>query len=406
MALDNIIVPDEDDIKKQEQPKEDPTEDPKEEPKEDPTEDPKEEPKEDGENQIEIDGVMYALDDDGNAVNDKGEIAFTKEAIDKMSDDTPDDIDNYLEAIEKASGIQVLDENGQAVKFENTIDGFAQRELAVKAIGEKEGFTKGFAKFLESNPDIAALVEYKNRYGTIEGYSNHTDYSKVEITDDENHLKDLIYKAEIQKGTSPDRAKRLVDFAQVNNTLKEDATESLNWLRKNQEDEIAAIHQKEQALYEEELRKEIAFYGVSYDNNGKIVVHDAPGSMYDMVVKTGKVGDYSIPQAGIRIKAEDGEKLLSREELFDYFARPVKEINGTLFSQAQLDEMTKLANPAELILRFITNLNGGIDQLVKNTMNQETIKHIRKLSSKSSKSISSKRTNSKEDDDRIVLPIK
>lgn len=150
--------------------------------------------------QVEIDGTLYTLDDNGNAVDDNGEIKFTKEQIDAMSDEEPNELDgDYIEAISKASGIVIKDEKGEPVKFEPTIEGFAKREAAVKALGEREGFAKGFNEFLANNPDIAALVEYKSKFGTIEGYSANIDYSKVEIKDDDNLLADLIYKAEIQK---------------------------------------------------------------------------------------------------------------------------------------------------------------------------------------------------------------
>ena len=145
------------------------------------------------------------IDGYGNAVDDNGEIKFTKEQIDAMSDEGANELDgDYIEAISKASGIVIKDEKGEPVKFEPTIEGFAKREAAVKALGEREGFAKGFNEFLANNPDIAALVEYKSKFGTIEGYSANVDYSKVEIKDDDNLLADLIYKAEIQKGTSPE----------------------------------------------------------------------------------------------------------------------------------------------------------------------------------------------------------
>ena len=150
--------------------------------------------------QVEIDGTLYTLDDNGNAVDDNGEIKFTKEQIDAMSDEGANELDgDYIEAISKASGIVIKDEKGEPVKFEPTIEGFAKREAAIKALGEREGFAKGFNEFLANNPDIAALVEYKSKFGTIEGYSANVDYSKVEIKDNDDLLADLIYKAEIQK---------------------------------------------------------------------------------------------------------------------------------------------------------------------------------------------------------------
>ena len=66
--------------------------------------------------QVEIDGTLYTLDDNGNAVDDNGEIKFTKEQIDAMSDEGANELDgDYIEAISKASGIVIKDEKGEPV---------------------------------------------------------------------------------------------------------------------------------------------------------------------------------------------------------------------------------------------------------------------------------------------------
>lgn len=358
-------------------------------------------------NSIIIDEINYTIDVNGNALNEKGEIKFTKEQIAEMQDTDPaNSDDDYVEAVSKASGIVITDDNGQPLKFESTIEGFAKRESAIKALGEKEGFNKGFNQFLKNNPDIASLVEYKQKFGTIEGYSTNIDYSKITITDNESELTDLIYKAEIQKGTSPERAKRIVEFAKANNCLKDDANESLEWLKKNQEYQIKEIQQKQEIEYAKEIEKEINFFGVSYEDNGTIKVHDAPGSLYDIVVNKGEIGEYSLPKEGIRIKTNKGERLLSREELFDYFSRPVKEIGDNVYSQAQLDEMIKLSNPSELALRFIMNLNGGIDQLIKATTVKHEIKRLKSLGIKGGKQNGNTKPQTSNTKDTVVLPIK
>lgn len=355
---------------------------------------------------IIIDDIEYTVDENGNAVDSTGNIKFTKEDIDKMSENNEDPTDDYFESISKASGIVIKDEAGQVKKYEQTIEGFAQREADVKALGEAEGFGKGFTKFMQDNPDIASIIEYKNRYGTIEGYAQHVDYSKVEIKDDNAFLEDLIYKAEIQKGTTPERAKRLVEFAKANNTLKEDATESLNWLKKTQQAEVDAIQAKQKAEYEEAIQKEMQFYGASYDEKGNVVVHNIEGSLYDMIVTKGAIGDYALPKNGLVVKTQKGDKLISREEIYDYFARPVTEVNGYLYTQAQIDEMHRMANPNEMALRYIMNLTGGIDQLVKKSINDAKVKQIRSLKSAGSKTTGSKTKTTDGNGGKVVLPIK
>ena len=356
---------------------------------------------------IMIDDVEYTIDENGNAVAKDGTIKYTAEDIAKMSEGDDDGgSDNYFENISKASGIVIKDDEGNIKQYEQTIEGFAQREADVKALGEAEGFNKGFTRFMQENPDIASIIEYKQRYGTIEGYSSTVDYSKVELKDDPDFLADLIYKAEIQKGTSPDRAKRLVEFAKANNTLKDDATESLNWLRKSQEAEIRQIQEEQEAAYQEELRREIQFFGATFNEKGEIVNQNVKGSLYDMIVTTGAIGDYSIPKNGLVVKTAKGDKLISREQIYDYFARPVTEINGYYYTQAQVDDMKRMQNPAEIALRYIMNLTGGVDQLVKKSINDEKIRKIRSLKSNASKTIGSKGGQKSGGKESIVLPVR
>ena len=70
-----------------------------------------------------------------------------------------------------------------------------------------------------------------------------------------------------------------------------------------------------------------------------------------------------------------------------------------VYSQAQIDEINRLSNPAELAMRFIMNLDGGVDQLIK-------AKRLRSLASKTCKNNGNPRVQKTAKDDKIVLPIK
>lgn len=177
-------------------------------------------------------------------------------------------------------------------------------------------------------------------------------------------------------------------------------------MRKNQEAEINAIREREALQMQAELEKEIKFYGVSYEDDGSVKVHEAPGSLYDLVVVKGQIGEYALPKEGLRIKTKDGEKLVSRQELFDYFSRPVHEINGMVYSQAQVDEINRLSNPAELAMRFIMNLDGGVDQLIKAELGKREVKRLRSLASKAGKNNGNPKPHKVNKDDKIILPIK
>lgn len=331
---------------------------------------------------VEIDGVIYSIDKDGNALDEQGQIKFTKTELDTFDEDktSVDDGNDFdISEISKLSGINILDDTGKEVHFDFTIEDLAKRESMIKELGETEGFSKGFNKFLVENPDIADIINYKANYGTIEGYSNNIDYNKVEIKDDDEIANyQLIYTAEIQRGKTPAEAKRYSDFCKANKSLKEDANNALTYLKNSQNFKIENIKKQQEAQILAQIEQEEKYFGIRYDENKEIPLN-IQGSIYDIVVSKGKLGNFTIPETGITINTSKGAKQLSRRDIFDYISRPVKEINGQIFTQAQLDEIERMSKPEEWILRCISNLNGGIEQLVRNTVTSQQTEIIKKL---------------------------
>lgn len=339
---------------------------------------------EDVETVVEIDGESYSIDDNGNAVKD-GKVVYTKEQLDSFEEATKEVDENTatIEDLEKITGIEIKDENGNPVRHEMTVEGLAEREIAIKRLGEAEGFQKGFTKFLQDNPDVAEIINYKQRFGTIEGFNNTIDYSTVSLSDKEDELYNLIVTAEIHKGTNPERAKRIAEHSKADGTLKDDAKDSLDYLKRAQEVEISNRRKLEEAALQEEIEKESNFYGVTYDvENGSVKVLDVENSIYDSVVKKGVVNGYQIPLEGLKVKTDKGVKQFSRQDIFDYLAKPVYEENGVYYTQAQIDEIRRVSNPQEYAFRCILNLVGSPDQLVKEAINKDKIQTIKKLSTK------------------------
>ena len=361
-------------------------------------------------NEVEIDGDTYTIDENGNALKD-GNIIYTKEQLDEMSetdneiDDSEDDSVVTINDIAKLSGINLVDDDGNPIEYEWSEEGLAKREADVYTLGKQEGFKDGFTQYLNENPDIAAIIEYKNRFGTIEGYSNTVDYSKMSLPESEDELMALIYAAEIQRGNPPERAKKIAEFAKANNDLANDAKLSLDYLKKNQEQEIKNRQQQIAIQEQQERQQEIAFYGVDYINGKEIVVPEAKGSLYDCIVNKGTLKNYQIPIEGITIKTENGIKKMSRKEVFDYLSKPVKEIDGVYYTQAQLDEISKINDPQEYALRCIANLNGGISNLVEKKIAEKEIKRLRSLKENKDRAKGKVTKKTETNTGKIVLPI-
>ena len=77
-----------------------------------------------------------------------------------------------VELISNLSGIVPLDDNGEPISYEWSAEGLDKRESDIYQIGLANGFKTNFDKFLKDNPDIAAIIDYKSRFATIEGYNS------------------------------------------------------------------------------------------------------------------------------------------------------------------------------------------------------------------------------------------
>lgn len=358
-------------------------------------------PNEDEVQTVEITGedgtvLTLTLDKDGNAVDESGTIIHTADSLKEMN--PSDDSADQFAQIESLSGIKLLNPDGTPKTYENTIEGFAKRELDVKQLALQEGARLGVNTFFESNPELASMYEYKRMYGSLDGYENYVDYTKLVIDPAKKDVNiDLIYKAEIQKGTSPARARRMADFSAADDTLVADATEALEYLKTAQSSKASEIAARNNAILRSEIEKENAYFGVAYDDKGKEVVLNVKDSIYDIVVNQGTVGSIVIPKDGLVVKQPDGSaRNFTRKQIFDYISIPVKEIDGELITQAQLDEMKRLTNKSELIGSYIRNLLGGdLSQIIEASKLKDKVKTVRKLVVKTGSSVNRGADNTK-----------
>lgn len=346
--------------------------------------------------------TTFNLNDTGDAIDAEGKVIYTAAQLKEFEE--PEKEVNSIEDISKLSGIVILSEDGIPKVYENTVEGFAQREADIKRLGYQEAAEKALESFFAENDDLAAMAKYKKTYGTLEGFNNHVDYTKLVLDkDNTEQLYDIIIKAELKKGTSIDRAKRIADFAKADNSLFIDAQESHTYLKTIQESEFAQAIAKEKAELDAAIEVDNNYFGIAYEN-GKEKILNVENSIYDLVVNKGTFGGLTIPIEGITIKDPKGTpKHFTRRQIFDYISIPVAEIDGELYSQAQIDEIKRTSNKEELIATYMRNLTGGnLDTLISTSKLKDKADQIRKVVIKSNSSKQTVGGGSK----KVVVPVK
>ena len=334
----------------------------------------------------------YILDDDGNATLD-GRIVFTKQQLDDAENaNNNDDLDkdDIHKSISQISGLELNDENGNPIQFKPGIEGLAEREVYIKELFYKQGKNEAILDIFEKNPDIKEMYSYKQKHGSLEGYGKMVDYSKLEITDNTttDELKVIIKEHLSKLGNDSSYIDRFIKLSESDETLKVDALNSLNKLKEIQANEEVLEAENTARAEKLEIEKYERYYGVSYDKTGKLIDKNVEGSVYDKIVKSGKIGNILIPKEGIVFSKEDGTKTnMSRLDLFNYFYKPVAEQNGIYYTKAQLDENKRLKDTDNFLIQGIRNITGNdlksLEQAMKNTLLIKSAKDIIKITSKS-----------------------
>lgn len=283
-------------------------------------------------NNVTIEGVDYVLDVNGNATKD-GAIVYTKDQLEDDTDNT--DENDYISLVQQQVGLELHDETGTPIQFENTVDGFVAREKAIIDKVKKDTASHVYNTMINETPEISQLLNYKKLHGSLEGFSFNTDYiAPVYIENDAQNHKLLITKELQLKGLSSKDIEITIKGLEIDNSLGDRAKESESYLitKKNEHEvEQRNVIAEKQRTEQESLEKT---YGVTIDNRGTIKPLNIEGSIYDIVVNKGKVGDFVIPATGIVVTRNGKKEVITREAIFNYIA--ITTPSG--YSQLQIDE--------------------------------------------------------------------
>lgn len=346
--------------------------------------------------------TTYTLDTDGNALDKDSNIVYTVAQLKALTDDN-----NVLgiNDIASLSGIQILNDDGTPKEYELTAEGLAQREIDIRDQAILNANQTAIDNFFNANPEIASMHKYSSTYGSLDGYTQYTDYDKVVIDEanvDSNY--DIIIKAELARGNSPERAKRIADMSKTEKTLIADAKESLTYLKTTQKTAETAKETARNNEIRDAIDKENNYFGIAYDETGKETILNVDGSIYDIVVNKGIIGDIAIPKAGIIVNTTKGVKSYSRKQIYDYIAKPVKNINNVLYSQAELDDIERNSNVTNVISNHLKNLLGNdISQLVKQKSLEQKVISIKNAKTTNRIVVKTPTTKGAK---KLVIPVK
>lgn len=368
---------------------------------------------------IEINDTEYSLDDNGNAIDNEGNIVFTKEDIEKAAGESEDsdedgvDVNTILNEI----GIEIKDPEGKYVNYEPTPDGFKQVLKDVYEKGKLDTSNEAIDGLFNEYPVLRDALYYMQLNNTtdLSGYSKDPDYTKLKL-DEKNtkQLKDVIYKSRIAKGDTEEEATAFVKYAEDDNKLGDYGKSALDYLKNTQKATKETRERQIQQLRQQEENERKQFAGFEFSENGEIKDLRITGSVYDKVMNKGKLNlgdvEITIPET-IKVKLDSGKvRPATRKDFFHYLMIPKQRVinnQRVVMTDYEYDLEVKQQNTTvdNDILEAYKTFTGLSDaEVAQQKELQREVRKIKKLKIKKQSGSTDKNNNNKKGN--VVVPFK
>jgi len=331
---------------------------------------------------IEFDGETYTvaengdiLDKDGKVFKEQKDVAAWLESLQQA-----DEEEISIDAIKEAFPEDIVDEQGNPVEFENTVEGVTKYINAIvdnKIKGVEEA---AINTLYANNPLLKQFKDYVDVTGSYQGFGELPDREDWEIDKDNESQQESIIKmaaAEFGNKTVNDA---YIKYLKESGSLYDQAVEMLEALKekdKNFRDEVSK--QAEEARKQQQ--QEVTEYWNKVNN----------------IIKSKTIAGYKLPDS--ITKEVDGKKvILTPSDFFDYLYKQVyTNANGQKISAYQKDLEAKSDDEFinnELINAWLMFTGGSFKDLANMAIKENEVRTLR-LTSKQRKSPTTVRVNTK-----------
>ena len=327
--------------------------------------------------QIEIDGVTYTIDKDGNAIDAQNKVVKTKSELKQLYDaNSPSSVTpNYIEEVQKVTNLVVV-KGDKPIEYENTVEGFTGYVQDVHQLGVELGKKKDREELFTQFPVLKQVLSHLIlNNGDISNFNNTIDYSTIKINDDEQQWENIYITAKVAQGISKEEAVDMFKYLKEDKKAKAAAESSLAFLVKTQD---ARNKQAEALLAKQEQDAQLA--EEQYWNEVSTIVKSKVLKVKDQV--------FAIPDV-IRVKDKEGRTITKTlDDFVKYMSSPiVVTIDGQQYTTTQveydkyLEEQNRKTD--DDVLDAYRRFTGFDDsQLIAKNVRQQQTKEILKLTTK------------------------
>lgn len=347
--------------------------------------------------QLEVDGVVYTVAENGDLVDDKGNVF--KEAKDvtewlKSVDVTNEDEDSTLNlaSIQEAVGITVTDENGKTIEFTDDADGVKSYIDSVIALRSTELQEAAVNRLYQDNPLLKQFQDYVQLKGTAKGFGDIPDRSGIKL--DKNNEAQLVavIKMAAQEFGNKSLNDNYIKYLRDSGGLYDEAT-----------NQLAALVDKDKA-YRQQIETQAA--------EQRKQEADARASYWEKVnnmINSRVINGYKIPDSFTR--EVDGKKVvITPNDFFAYLSEATVEQKDGSKITAYQNDLAKLTDDEfmarEMLDAWLMFTGGTYKDLIDMAVKENEVRRliVKSKQSRSAKSVKVvKKQDGKTSIDDIVL---
>lgn len=338
---------------------------------------------------INVDGVNYTIDAEGNAIAADGTVFRTATELAELIAQNGSEL-SILNQLQTRFGSDFKDENGNPIVFDDNEEGIAAYVETVVQSRVKEAQTAAINNLFETYPQVEQVINHLKLNGTLDDFVEIPDRSQITVSKDNEEQQATFIREEWKLSGKKGDVNKFIDYCKNAGILYDTAVESKEAVDSIYESRLAEQKAQVEAKEAAAAAEEKAYW----DNVEK-------------TINKGELLGYSIPEQ-IQCNKDGKKVMLSRKDFLKYVSTPVDSEGNTAYmlDEAKVDSDARMQD--DLLKAFLRFTGGDYASLVGMAVNKQKVLSIRtaaaQTTGKRTVIINSKGNNSKTvDNDQLVL---
>ena len=338
---------------------------------------------------VNVDGVDYTIDANGNALAADGTVFRTAAELAELISQNGSE-PSVLEQLQTRFGSDFKDENGNPIVFDDNEEGIAAYVETVVQSRVKEAQTAAINNLFETYPQVEQVINHLKLNGTLDDFVEIPDRSQITVSKDNEEQQATFIREEWKLSGKKGDVNKFIDYCKNAGILYDTAVESKEAVDSIYESRLAEQKAQVEAKEAAAAAEEKAYW----DNVEK-------------TISKGELLGYSIPEQ-IQCNKDGKKVMLSRKDFLKYVSTPVDNEGNTAYmlDEAKVDSNARMQD--DLLKAFLRFTGGDYASLVGMAVNKQKVLSIRttaaQTTGKRTVIINSKGNNSKTvDNDQLVL---